>query len=217
MGLFPRVVQNLGAQVVELNMCADPTPDDISAFDGVVIFGGPMHADDDDRYLWLREEKRLLSLVLARKIPALGVCLGAQLIAAVGGASVFTTPDQEHGWTAVELLGAGVSDPVIGTLPRHFQAFNWHVDTWSLPTRSGAIELARSQFCPQAFRLDDTAWGVQFHPEVDRAMARRWIDRDCAAEDREVIWQRVEARIDEWNSLAESLFAAFVGFAAAQS
>src|SRR5581483_9151050 len=96
--------------------------------------------------------------------PVLGVCLGAQLIAKACGAPVHPSSEPEIGWHPFDLKPAAAADPLLGSLPRRFLAFQWHHYTYGVP--AGAEELATSSVCTQAFRLGDTAWGIQFHAEV---------------------------------------------------
>ena len=110
--------------------------------------------------------------------PVLGVCLGAQQLAMALGAEVTTGPEPEIGLGQVELTGPGRLDPVTGPEYGGLSAVaipcvHWHRDTFSLP--EGAVHLAASpRFPHQAFRWGDRAYGLQFHVEVDRALAAGW-------------------------------------------
>jgi GMP synthase (glutamine-hydrolysing) len=125
----------------------------------------------------------------------LGVCLGAQQLAAALGASVTTGPAPEVGLGRVELTGPGRLDPVMG--PEYgglsstsIPCVHWHQDTFDLP--EGAVHLAATpRFPHQAFRWGDRAYGLQFHVEADRPLAEGWkpflpsgttLDRDGLAE-----------------------------------
>src|SRR5207244_11895078 len=113
---------------------------------------------------------------LRLRTPVLGVCLGAQLLAKAAHAPVHPASQAEVGWFPVELTEAAMDDPVLARLPQSFVAFQWHYYTHGLP--AGAVELARSDACTQAFRLGANAWGVQFHPEVTLAQVQGWIEAD---------------------------------------
>ena len=138
----------------------------------------------------------------------MGVCLGAQLIARAAGARVFRATEPEVGWLPVEVTGAGRSDPVASALPPSFEAFQWHHYTHDLP--DGAVELARSPVCLQAFRLE-RAWGVQFHPEVRAAQVESWLaeDPDDVA-DPPALREATRERIEGWNDLGRGLCTAFL-------
>ncbi len=107
-----------------------------------------------------------MSRLLATGTPLLGICLGGQLLAEVAGGAVSSNRCGEKGLVEIELTAGGRADPLLAGIDDRFQAFQWHNDSFAVPPP--AQHLARSVACPgQAFRLGN-AWGVQFHPEVDR-------------------------------------------------
>jgi GMP synthase (glutamine-hydrolysing) len=214
-GVFDQVVREQGHVLEEWSLAWDTPPArPLDDYDAVLVFGGAMHADQDDHHPWLREETLLLQRMLDQHQPVLGVCLGAQLLARAAHAAVVPAPEPEIGWFEVELTPAARDDPVLGALPERFTAFQWHYYTYRLP--AGAVELARSAVCSQAFRLGEAAWGVQFHPEVTEEQIRSWLvdDEDPPpAENR--IAEETPDRIGEWNELGRRLCGAFVETAAA--
>lgn len=149
-----------------------PSLDDVS---GVVVLGGEMNADEVERHPFLGRERELLRDAVGEGVPILGICLGAQLLARVLGASVGPAPE-EVGFTEVVLTDEARSDPLLGGLPARFDAFQWHRYGFGLP--AGAVALARNDAGLQAFRHGDRAWAVQFHPEVDGAIAAAWAAYD---------------------------------------
>jgi GMP synthase (glutamine-hydrolysing) len=171
-GLFADVVRERGDELVEWNVSQGPPPQSPEQFDALVVFGGSMHVDQEDKHPWLPDQHVLVKGALDRAQPLLGVCLGAQLVARVLGARVGPASRPEIGWHPVELTEAGRADPVLGALPTQFDALEWHSYAFDLP--AGAELLAQSPVCPQAFRLGDTTWGVQFHPEATIAMLEGW-------------------------------------------
>jgi GMP synthase (glutamine-hydrolysing) len=190
-------------------------PDD--DFDAIVLYGGASNVADAAHAPWMRDELEWLRARLDAGVPALGLCLGAQLIAAALDAPVTRTAP-EIGWHAVELTAEGREDPVIGALPGRFEACQWH--SWQFALPDGASLLATSPAGVQAFRRG-AAWGVQFHPEVDRATLGGWIERfdddpDAVALgfDPEAGRAEMERRIGEWNDLGRTLFGAFLAAAA---
>jgi GMP synthase (glutamine-hydrolysing) len=142
---------------------------DLGARDGVIVMGGPQSANDRE----LAAELHFIEQALGGKIPVLGICLGAQLVAKALGAQVYRNPEKEIGWAAVYLTDAAAGDPVFGGLPSPSTFFHWHSETFMLPT--GAVSLAYSDKCrQQAFRFEDTVYGVQFHPEITPEMIVDW-------------------------------------------
>jgi GMP synthase (glutamine-hydrolysing) len=141
---------------------------------GLVVMGGPMGVSDTDSHPYLRDELALIAASVAAGLPVLGVCLGAQLLAAALGARVYRGPQLEIGSGTVTPTDAGRSDPVLGAAGRtELAVVHWHQDTFELPP--GATWLARSELYPhQAFRIGTCAYGLQFHVEVDRALAEGW-------------------------------------------
>lgn len=141
-----------------------PRPDAVS---GLVVLGGPMGAYDDAEHPHLADERDLLAGAVEHGVPVLGVCLGAQLLAAALGAEVSRGPTLEIGIGEVELVA---EDPALGTAGARLPVFHWHQDTFELPAQ--AKLLARSDlYAHQAFRAGERAWGLQFHVEVDRQLA----------------------------------------------
>lgn len=149
----------------------DPVPSAISGFDGLVVMGGPMSAASDADFPTRQAEIALIADALEVGVPTIGVCLGAQLLAAAAGGVVYGGSEgPEIGWAPVRLLEAASEDPLLGGLPSPLTVLHWHSDTFELP--AGAEHLASSErYANQAFRLGTSAWGLQFHLEVtDKAV-----------------------------------------------
>ena len=187
-----------------------PPPRPLDSYDAVFVFGGAMHADQDEHHPWLREETMWLQQLLARHRPVLGVCLGVQLLARAAGAPVTRmSGGPEIGWYPVDLTDDGVADPVVGSLPLRFEALQWHHYTYGVP--AGAVELARSDSCTQAFRLGDACWGVQFHPEVTAKQLADWIvDAEDPPPDPDRLRAETPEKIGTWNELGRTLCGAFL-------
>jgi GMP synthase-like glutamine amidotransferase len=146
----------------------DPLPD-LQELDGLVVMGGPMGALDDHEHPHLPAERELLAAAVAAELPVLGVCLGAQLLAAAAGAKVYHGPVLEVGLGTVDLTDAGRADPVLGPAGPRLDVLHWHQDTFELP--DDAVHLASSDIYPhQAFRLGEQAYGLQFHLELDATL-----------------------------------------------
>jgi len=208
-GVFADPVRGRGHELVEWRPPSGELPRPLDDFDAVLVFGGAMHADQEDEHPWLRDEHELMQRLIASRAPVLGICLGAQLLAKASGARVGPLAEPEIGWFPLELTASGRRDPVIGRLPRRFDAFQWHWYGFDVP--GDAEELARNELCSQAFRIGERAWAVQFHPEVTLAQVESWIDDpDDPCPDPEGLRTETRARIAEWNDLGRTLCTAFL-------
>ena len=212
-GVFDELVERAGHDLERWLVPLGGSPHPPSSYEAVMIFGGSMHPDQDEHFPWLEREAEFLRGVLDGGVPAIGVCLGAQLLARAGGAWVAPARTPEIGWHAVELTAEGREDPVLGTLPQRTDAFQWHHYTFGIP--EGATELARSEVCTQAFRLGN-AWGIQFHAEVTAAMVGAWTSEegDELPLSAEELVAETRTHIADWNEQGRKLCAAFIEVAA---
>lgn len=145
---------------------------DLHDLAGLVVMGGPMSAYRDDGFPTRRGELALLASAVAARRPVLGVCLGAQLLAEATGGVSHPGGAPEIGWGQIHQTEQAGTDMLFGGLPTAFDVLHWHSDSYHPPP--GAVRLAESDRYPeQAFRLDRTAWGLQFHVELDRPAVGR--------------------------------------------
>jgi len=164
-----------------------PVPDVVGREQLLVVMGGPMGVGDvgDARYPFLATEIALLRKLVARGAPVLGICLGSQLLAAATGARVYPNtrpgtdgkpvPVREVGWGPIDLHNVG--EPALAGLPAQPSVLHWHGDTYDLP--AGAVHLASTPACRnQAFRIG-RAFGLQFHPELERETIATWVREDA--------------------------------------
>ena len=210
-GVFAEAIEERGDQLEEWSIAWEtPPPRPVDSYDAVLVFGGAMHADQDERHPWLREENFLLQRLLALQVPVLGICLGAQLLAKAAHAEVMPLPAPEIGWHPVELTEEARDDPVVGVLPERFDAFQWHYYTHGIP--AGGEELARSATATQAFRLGEKTWGLQFHIEVLEEQVASWTAEDEreVPQGREALLAETREKIAEWNDLGRKLCGAFL-------
>jgi GMP synthase (glutamine-hydrolysing) len=209
-GVYEEVLCERGATLRRVEVDAGDELPGWRAFDAIVAMGGPMSVNDDTELPWLREEKALIEEAVRAGRPFWGVCLGLQLLAASLGARVYAGDEPEVGVLPVEVTEEGRRDAVFSVLPPTLPALQWHGDTFDLPP--GAVRLAGSPAYPnQAFRFAN-AYGVQFHLEVSREMAREWMDvpEYASALDRTIgsatLLRAVDERVDEMLELGRALF-----------
>ncbi|OJT24178.1 glutamine amidotransferase [Archangium sp. Cb G35] len=160
----------------------------------VVVLGGPMGVYEADRHPFLGEELALVSERLALGLPVLGLCLGAQLLAAAAGSEVFVGKNGlEVGAAPVRWTKEGLADPVLaGVRPRTTVA-HWHQDTFKAVP--GATLLASTdRYTQQAFRLGDS-YGFQFHLELTADELDRWFTQGA-----EELVELYEKDLDELRS-----------------
>ena len=139
----------------------DPLPT-LDSFDWLIVMGGPMGVYEGARHPWLYGEVATIKAAIARGKRVLGICLGAQLIAAALDAAVYPGPRREIGWWPIEKTTAA---GLLAALPDGAIVFHWHGDTFDLPV--GAERLARSAGCAnQAFSYGDRVLALQFHCDV---------------------------------------------------
>lgn len=146
-----------------------PSLDPVTA---VIILGGAMGVNDAPAPPALAMVQSLLRQIDQRQLPCLAICLGAQLLAATFGGAVHSQRNQEKGCQQVSLTTAGLADPLFAGLPATFTVFHWHNDSFDLPAT--AAHLAFSSRCPGQALRHGRIWGVQFHPEIDAAIADCW-------------------------------------------
>lgn len=150
--------------------------------DLLFILGGPIGANDERDFPFLKHELRSIEHRLGANKPILGVCLGSQLLARALGARVFSAPVKEIGWSPLQLTAAGGRSPLAHLAADNTSVLHWHGDTFDLPP--GAVRLASTAACDnQAFGWGSHVLALQFHPEVTRTGLERWfIGHTCEIE-----------------------------------
>lgn len=144
-----------------------PALDDV---DHLVVLGAISSVNDLEP--WIALELDWLSAADRRGVPILGICFGGQALCVVSGGRVEQAPHKEIGWTMIAPVGSDVVPAGSHLIPAG-PWMEFHGDCCLLP--SSATVLARNELCVQAFRVGRHL-GVQFHPEVDGAQLKRWLD-----------------------------------------
>lgn len=135
----------------------------IEDVDLLLIMGGTMSVNDEANYPWLKIEKRWIRRYLAAGKPAIGLCLGGQLIANALGAAVSRNRYQELGWSTVQRVPNLPKESFL--LPEKINVMQWHSETFEIP--KGAIHLAENSVCRnQMYQIGSNVLGFQFHPEM---------------------------------------------------
>ena len=161
-------------EVIDLSQ-GDKVPKLEKDFQAVICLGGPMNVYEEEKYRFLKEEDILLKRIVEEEVPFLGICLGAQLIAKATDAQVKKNPEKEIGWYKIVLNDNGLRDDLLKDLPEVFRVFQWHGDTFGIP--SGGKRLAFSELCQnQALQYGRNIYGIQFHVEVTKNMIAQWAD-----------------------------------------
>ncbi len=219
LGTLDPLFKNAGFRIRYVNFSRHPDAQpSLDGYHGLVVLGGPMSVDQTSEYPYLLTEVRLIHQAIGHRIPVLGICLGAQLIAKALGGKVKRNREKEIGWYPVFLTEEGKRDPVLRHFDNKENIFHWHGDTFEIPAK--AVRLASSPRCKnQAFRYGENTYALQFHLEVDEPMIERWLKvpvmkREIEALkgkiDPETIRRETLVYIDQLRKLSDQTFTEFI-------
>ena len=153
---------------------------DASQTDLLVIMGGPMNVFDYHVHPWMEDEIAWVREFIDSGKPALGICLGAQILATALGSEVYPGDEKEIGWHNLRFLPTLGDYKVCRELPATRSVFHWHGDTFDIPR--GAARIAESQCFPnQGFIYDGRILAMQFHLEVGKENVEALIE-NCGDE-----------------------------------
>ncbi len=215
LGTLDAIIRARGHRIRFVNFNRDPQArPNIERYDGLIVLGGGMNVGDEARFPHLRTELAAIEQAIALDKPVLGICLGAQLLARVLGAPVYRHHTSEIGWYSLAPTPAAARDPVLKPLSGPRPVFQWHSYTFDLPR--DAVLLATGADCPmQAFRYGESAYGFQFHLEMDEPLIRRWLSEPSYLADLEAcgtpqnpdsIAAETAAHIEGLKTLADQVF-----------
>lgn len=175
LGYFKEIFEDAGftisyveAPIEDLNRIEKVDDPDL-----LVVLGGPIGVNQEDRYPFLTNEIRLVEKRIRNNRPTLGICLGGQIMAKALGAAVSSATSKEIGWFPLVMTDAGKSSSLQHLSKEHTKVFHWHGDYFDIP--AGAALLAFSTACPyQAFSYNTHALALQFHPKVTKKQLEKW-------------------------------------------
>ena len=170
---------------------------------GLIILGGPMSAADTRSHPYFLIEHEIIRSMVASRRPVLGICLGAQLIAAAFGAAVYPASIAERGWYRL----FNVNSTADSIIPETMIVFQWHSDTFDLP--AGARLMVRGDAVPNQMFSIGSAIAVQFHPEVTPEMVDIWT-KSLPLEERAGILGETSRNLEESNDFCEKLVRPFL-------
>ncbi len=219
LGTLDPLIRQRGHRIRFVNFEREPDAlPSVDRYRGLIVLGGPMNVEEQHARPHLRTELRVIEQMLQQGKPVLGICLGAQLLAHVLGAPVRRIERPEIGWYPLQTTDAGLGDPVLGPLGRDTAVFQWHGRHFQIPET--AIHLARTDSCEQqAFRWGDSAYGFQFHLEMDAPLIERWLAnpayrdelaRSGLAHDADEIRTHTRAHIATMQAQADQVFNNFL-------
>jgi GMP synthase-like glutamine amidotransferase len=176
-----RWLREAGSELDERRLSTgQPLPSDLTGYDGLLVLGGPQSSlDAEDVSPELVGVRHLLGQAVAADVPTLAVCLGAQLLAQVGGGSTRVGEDgPEVGAALVAKRDAADADPLFGPLPLSPDVLQWHHDEVDRLPAGATLLASNPRYDNQAYRVGRHVYGLQFHIEPDEALIRRWAESD---------------------------------------
>jgi GMP synthase (glutamine-hydrolysing) len=205
-----------GADITVCHAYAGEALPDPATYDGLVVLGGAMGANDDADSPWLAPVRERIREHANAGVPVLGICLGHQLAAvALGGEVETNSRGQTFGLRTLGWTPDAHLDPLMSTVATPRRGVHWHDDVVTA-VPDGAVVLARTEGVEvQAARYAPSVWGVQHHPEVDADLIRPWADADLELHrsqglDTDGVLAEIDAARDELAAAWQPLAARFV-------
>lgn len=174
-GVIERWIERNSFESIQLRPYAGEALPELEGDAIVVIMGGEQSVTDLESAPYLKDEIAFIQKANRHGVPIFGVCLGAQLISAAFGGSVFKGEEKEMGEYPIELNSAAEHNPLFADWPKSPSVFHWHFDQIDPP--KGATVYASSAVCPvQAFSIGERVFGLQFHLELTHERAKALIE-----------------------------------------
>ena len=195
-----------------------PSLDDVS---GVLVMGGAMGVPDAGEWPFLQWELGLLREALERGVPTLGICLGAQLLAAAAGGDVQRMERPFVAWPTLERHDEAAGDPLFDGLPERLIVLEWHLDRIVPPLRAAVLAQTDGPGC-SVFRAGERAWGSQIHLEITPEMLAGWLAYEDARDEvraaggaPERLRDEAAERLADQRRAGQAVFERFAGLVAA--
>ena len=203
-GVAPQALR--GAEIEIWEAFEGHTRPSIDEIGGVIVLGSTYNVEHADEQPFIKDARELTLEAIDARIPYLGVCFGAQLLAWSLDAEVMKAPVRELGYEEIDPTPDAVDDPLLSFYKPGDRAFEWHMDTFTLP--EGAVLLATGHGVRnQAYRVGDRTWGIQFHFEVDRPELEMWLDEYSKKDDLGASWgkstDQIRAEADAYQAAHE--------------
>lgn len=174
-GIGPGAVTEAGADVVIWDAIGGAPPPAFEDVSGVVLFGSSYNVEHADEQPFIHALNGLTVEAMDRRVPFLGICFGAQVLAWALGSDIRKAPACEIGYVPIRPLPVAADDPLLSHYPEGERVFQWHMDTFDLP-RGAELLLTGDAVANQAYRVGETTWATQFHLEIDVPELELWID-----------------------------------------
>ena len=192
-GVAPSALSSAGAAVRVWDAIGGESRPPLDDLSGAVLFGSIYNVEQADEQPFIKDVKAFTADAVDRGIPFLGACFGAQVLAWALDGEVVKAPVREVGFEPIRPLDPASDDRLVSHYRGGDMAFQWHMDTFTLPT--GAELLVTGERVPnQAYRVNDKTWGIQFHFEIDSAEIDLWLD-EIADMDLKAVWGKSHEEI----------------------
>ncbi len=189
-------------------------PADLDAVSGLIFMGGGMNVTDDLQ--WIRDEQALICKAIENDVPVMGICLGAQLMAAAMGGTITHGPGMEIGWHPVTPLPETKTHELLKDLPQEFVPFHWHADTFTIP--EGATSLLTSECRDNQAFVYKNSIALQFHLEMTADMVKEWVSKfgsdldhglPCAQRAEDIL-ENLDEKISALHQCADIIFTKWI-------
>jgi GMP synthase (glutamine-hydrolysing) len=193
-GVAPRAFAQADTPVVVWEAVDGSRAPDLEEVGGLVVFGSTYNVEHADEHPFIHGVADLTRHAVDRRVPYLGVCFGAQLLAWSLGAEVKKSPVREVGFEPLRPLRAAREDALVRHYGEGDLVFQWHMDTFTLPD-DATLLASGDAVANQAYRVGDAAWGIQFHLEIDAAEVELWLDEYAKEGDLLTDWGKAPEQV----------------------